>query len=127
MIWRYDLRTRGASAAQAEAQMAFGVDSSAYASQQLSMFDDLLAALSRKYDLRDLFQHLSAVICRIVPYDEAQLVLLSEDGSPSLYARTRDGACGGIRRQDGSNDSRRVSSRRYSMSCPDRTVACDAA
>jgi GAF domain-containing protein len=67
-------------------------DSSAYASQQLSMLDDMLAALSSRYDLRDLLQHLSTVICRIVPYDEAQLVLLTEDGSPSLYARTRDGA-----------------------------------
>jgi transcriptional regulator with GAF, ATPase, and Fis domain len=96
--WRYywvDM-VRGSSAAEAEAQMAFGVDSSAYASQQLSMFDDLLAALSRKDDVRDLFQRLSAVFCRIVPYDEAQLILLAEDGSPYLYARTPDSAPEGI-------------------------------
>jgi hypothetical protein len=34
--------------------MAFGVDPSAYASQELSVFDDLLAALSRKLEVRDL-------------------------------------------------------------------------
>ena len=72
--------------------MALGRDSSSYASQQLSWLDDMLAALSSSYDLRDLLQHLSTVICRIVPSDEAQLVLLTEEGSSSLYARTRDGA-----------------------------------
>ena len=39
---------RRSSGAEAEAQMAFGVDSSAYAGQQLSMFDDLLAAVSQR-------------------------------------------------------------------------------
>ena len=34
--------------AEAQAQMAFGVDSSAYAGQQLSMFDDVLAAVSQR-------------------------------------------------------------------------------
>ena len=57
------------------------------------MFDGLLAAVSRKSDVRDLFQHVSATICRIIPYDEAQLVLLAEDGSLHRYARTLDGPC----------------------------------
>ena len=84
---------RGSNVAQAEAQMAVGLGSSAFASQGLSMFDGLLAAVSRKSDVRDLFQHLSAAICRIIPYDEAQLVLLAEDGSLHRYARTLDGPC----------------------------------
>ena len=57
------------------------------------MFDSLLAAVSRKSDVRDLFQHLSAAICPIIPYDEAQLVLLGEDGSLHRYSRTLDGPC----------------------------------
>ena len=73
--------------------MAVDPGSSAFASQGLSMFDDLLAAISRKSDVRDLFQHLSAAICRIIPYDEAQLVLLADDGSLHRYARTPDGPC----------------------------------
>ena len=44
--------------------MAVGLGSSAFASQGLSMFDGLLEAVSRKSDVRDLFQHLSAAICR---------------------------------------------------------------
>ena len=84
---------RGSNVAQAEAQMAVGLGSSAFASQALSMFDGLLAAVSRKSDVCDLFQHLSAAICRIIPYDEAQLVLLTEDGSLHRYARTLDGPC----------------------------------
>ena len=52
------------------------------------MFDDLLAALSRKDDVRDLFQHLTAVICRIVPHDEAQLMLSGEMG-PHIYTPER--------------------------------------
>ena len=74
---------RGSNVAQAEAQMAVGLGPSAFGSQALSMFDDLLAAVSRKSDVCDLFQDLSAAICRIIPYDEAQLVLLTEAGSRS--------------------------------------------
>ena len=75
--------------------MAFGVDPSALASQQLSMIDDLLEALSRNDEIRDLFQRLTGVLCRIVPHDEAQLMLVGEDGSPLLYARTPEGASEG--------------------------------
>ena len=74
--------------------MALGVDPSAYESQQV--FDELLATVSSKPDARELFQHLIAAIGRIVPYDEAQLVLLTEDGSPYLYARTPDGVSEGV-------------------------------
>ena len=73
--------------------MAVGLGSSAFASQGLSIFDGLLAAVSRKSDVLDLFQHLSAAISPIIPYDEAQLLLLTEDGSLHQYARTLDGPC----------------------------------
>ena len=43
---------RGSDVAQAEAQMAVGLGSSAFASQGLSIFDGLLAAVSRKRDVR---------------------------------------------------------------------------
>jgi len=69
-----------------------GVDSWAHAGEQLTMFDDLLTAFSRKPDVGDLFQHLAAITCGLVPYDEAQLVLSGEDGSPYLYAKTPDSA-----------------------------------
>ena len=58
--------------------MALGFNPSAYESQQV--FDELLAPVSSRPDARELFQHLIAAIGRIVPY-EAQLVLLTEDGS----------------------------------------------
>src|SRR4029453_11312781 len=78
---------------QAEALMAVSLGPSAFGSQALSIFDGLLAAVSRKSDVCDLFQNLSAAICRIIPYDEAQLVLLTEAGSILRYARTLDGPC----------------------------------
>jgi DNA-binding NtrC family response regulator len=57
------------------------------------MFDNLLMALSRKLNVGDLFEHLTTVSGQIVPHDEVQLVLKTEDGSRCLYARSRDGAC----------------------------------
>jgi transcriptional regulator with GAF, ATPase, and Fis domain len=63
-----------------------------YDVEDLSAFDDLLPALARALDVRDIFQHLSTVASRIVPHDEANLALLTEDGSQfRLYASTRDG------------------------------------
>jgi transcriptional regulator with GAF, ATPase, and Fis domain len=61
--------------------------------QRLEAFHDLLPALARALDVRDIFQHLSDVASRIIPHDEANLALLTEDGSQfRLYASTRDGA-----------------------------------
>src|SRR5436190_11257429 len=61
--------------------------------QRLEAFHDLLPAMARALDVRDIFKHLSAVASRIVPHDEANLALLTEDGSQfRLYASTRDGA-----------------------------------
>jgi transcriptional regulator with GAF, ATPase, and Fis domain len=60
---------------------------------RLDAFHELLPALARGLDVRDIFKHLSVVAGRIVPHDEANLVLLTEDGSEfRLYASTRDGA-----------------------------------
>jgi transcriptional regulator with GAF, ATPase, and Fis domain len=73
--------------------MAVGLDSSAFPSQGLSMLDGLLAAVSRTSDVCDLFQHLTAAIGRIIPYDEAQLVLLAEDESLHRYVGIPDGPC----------------------------------
>ncbi|MBI3492842.1 MAG: sigma 54-interacting transcriptional regulator [Acidobacteria bacterium] len=61
--------------------------------EHLDAFHDLLPALARALDVRDIFQHLSAVASRIVPHDEANLALVTDDASQfRLYASTRDGA-----------------------------------
>src|SRR5438094_6718174 len=61
--------------------------------QRLEAFQDLLPALARALDVRDVFHHLCHVAARIVPHDEANLALLTDDGSQfRLYASTRDGA-----------------------------------
>src|SRR2546422_1286499 len=60
--------------------------------QRLEAFHDLLPALARALDVRDILHHLSDVASRIVPHDEANLALLTEDDSQfRLYASTRDG------------------------------------
>ena len=70
--------------------------------QRLEAFHDLLPALARALDVRDIFQHLSDVASRIIPHDEANLALLTEDSSQfQLYASTRDGAPGVVCRQNG--------------------------
>src|SRR5205809_5763025 len=60
--------------------------------QRLEAFQDLLPALARALDVRDIFQRLSDIASRIVPHDEANLALLTEDGSRfRLYASTQEG------------------------------------
>jgi transcriptional regulator with GAF, ATPase, and Fis domain len=60
---------------------------------QLDAFHALLPALARALDIREVFQHLSAIASRIVPHDEANLALATEDGLQyRLYASTRHGA-----------------------------------
>ena len=76
--------------------MALGVDWSADGHQQVPVFDEMLAALSRTRDVRELFQQLTAVLAPIVPHDEARLVLRDADGSAYLYSRTPDNASEGI-------------------------------
>jgi transcriptional regulator with GAF, ATPase, and Fis domain len=68
---------------------------------QLDAFHALLPALAGALDVRDVFQHLSAVASRIVPHDEANLVLATDDGTRyRLYASTREGAPDLVCRQD---------------------------
>src|ERR1700736_3118628 len=60
---------------------------------QLDAFHALLPALAGALDVRDVFQHLSVVASRIVPHDEANLALATDDGTQfRLYASTREGA-----------------------------------
>ena len=59
---------------------------------QLDAFHALLPELARALDVREVFQHLSAVAARIVPHDEANLALVTDDGSHyRLYASTMRG------------------------------------
>ena len=60
-------------------------------SQPGSVLDDLLTAVARGLDVRGLFQHLSAVGSRLIPYDEAQLVVSSEGFAACRFASTQDG------------------------------------
>ena len=58
----------------------------------LDAFHDLLPTLARALDVREVFQHLSTVAARIVPHDEANLAVLTEDGTRfRLFASTGDG------------------------------------
>jgi transcriptional regulator with GAF, ATPase, and Fis domain len=60
--------------------------------KQLDAFHALLPALAQALDVRDIFEHLSAVASQIVPHDEANLALATDDGSQyRLYASTRLG------------------------------------
>src|SRR5437868_5992727 len=65
-------------------------------------FHALLPALAQALDVRDIFQHLSAVSSQIVPHDEASLALVTDDGSRyRLYATTGTGDPDLVCREDG--------------------------
>jgi transcriptional regulator with GAF, ATPase, and Fis domain len=52
-------------------------------------FHEVLSTLAGALDVRDVFQRLSAIASRIVPHDEADLALLTEDGTQfRMYATT---------------------------------------
>jgi transcriptional regulator with GAF, ATPase, and Fis domain len=58
----------------------------------IDVFHELLSTLAGVLDVRDVFQRLSVVAARVIPHDEADLALLTEDGAHfSLYASTRPG------------------------------------
>src|SRR5260221_173363 len=60
---------------------------------QIDAFHALLPALAQALDVRDVFQQLSVVASRIVPHDEANLAVTTENESQyRLYASTRQGA-----------------------------------
>ena len=72
--------------------MTISAEAVGYDVEHLAAFHDLLPAIAHALDVRDIFQHLSTVATRIVPHDEANLALLTEDGTQfRLYASTRDG------------------------------------
>src|SRR5262249_22705784 len=51
------------------------------ASQHFEAFRDLLPALAGTLDVSEMFQHLTRAAARIIPHDEANLALLTDDGS----------------------------------------------
>jgi transcriptional regulator with GAF, ATPase, and Fis domain len=53
-------------------------------SQPLEAFHDLLPTLAGTLDVGEIFEHLSRVAAQIVPHDEANLALLTEDGAQYL-------------------------------------------
>ena len=48
---------------------------------KLDPYDDLLALIACGLDLREMFHQFSAVAARVVPHDEARLIVRSDDGS----------------------------------------------
>jgi two-component system NtrC family response regulator len=73
--------------------MTTTAEPAATAPNHLDAFHALLPALAGALDIRDVFQQLSAVASRIVPHDEANLALATDDGSQfRLYASTGHGA-----------------------------------
>jgi transcriptional regulator with GAF, ATPase, and Fis domain len=67
----------------------------------LEAFNALLPALAGSLDIREVFQHLSEVASRIVPHDEANLVLATDNGTEfRLYASTQEPAPELVCRED---------------------------
>jgi len=72
--------------------MTISAEPTGFDLEHLDAFHELLPALARGLDVRDVFQHLSAAAARVVPHDEANLALVTEDGARfRLYASTRQG------------------------------------
>jgi transcriptional regulator with GAF, ATPase, and Fis domain len=60
-------------------------------SDRTDAFHELLSTLARALDVREVFQRLSEIVARIIPHDEANLALLTEDGTRfRLFASTHD-------------------------------------
>jgi two-component system response regulator AtoC len=61
------------------------------ATDRADAFHELLSTLARALDVREVFQRLSAAVARIIPHDEANLALLTEDGVHyRLFASTHE-------------------------------------
>jgi transcriptional regulator with GAF, ATPase, and Fis domain len=68
------------------------VDASPSAADHADTFHQLLFTLAGALDVREIFRRLSAVAGRIIPHDEANLALLSENDTRfTVFASTRDG------------------------------------
>jgi transcriptional regulator with GAF, ATPase, and Fis domain len=63
-------------------------ESAGHELRQLDAFHDLLPTLARGLDVRDIFRQLSDVAARIVPHDEANLLLQKADGQFEMFAST---------------------------------------
>jgi two-component system NtrC family response regulator len=72
--------------------MSTTLDAVPAAVRDMDAFHELLPAIASALDVRDVFRRLSEVAARIVPHDEANLALLSDDGSRfRMFASTADG------------------------------------
>src|SRR5437762_8384359 len=68
------------------------IDRTAAEVDRIGAFHELLSTLAGALDVRDVFQQVSSVVGRIIYHDEANLALLTQDGSRfRLYASTRGG------------------------------------
>src|ERR1700736_3611209 len=95
------IRSEELASNQGEKSMTTMAEPAATDLNQLDAFHALLPALAGALDVRDVFQHLSAVASRIVPHDEANLALATDDGTQyRLYASTREGAPELVCRED---------------------------
>src|SRR4051812_39557005 len=62
----------------------------------VNRFEALLPTLARGLDVRDIFKQLSIVASRIIPHDEANLAVLTEDGAGvQLFTTTGQSAADG--------------------------------
>src|SRR5262249_31729517 len=52
-----------------------------YKPQPFEALHDLLPLLANTLDVTEVFQHLAGIAVRIIPHDEANLALLTEDGT----------------------------------------------
>jgi transcriptional regulator with PAS, ATPase and Fis domain len=60
-----------------------------YSLKKLDPYDDLLALMACGLNVPDMFHQFSAVAARVVPHDEARLIVRSDDGSTfDTYATT---------------------------------------
>lgn len=58
---------------------------------RIDAFHELLSTMTQALDVRDIFRRLSAIAGKIIPHDEADLGLITEDGAAfRLYASTSD-------------------------------------
>ena len=75
-----------------------GLATSQGATERFEAFHELLPALASTLDVNEMFQHLSRVAARVIPHDEANLALLTDDGARFRgYVAAADGRRVGAR------------------------------
>ena len=70
--------------------MTIPADFGSAALERLDGFHALLPALARGLDVREIFQHLSTIASVVLPHDEADLLLLTDDGLGGPTTELRD-------------------------------------